>query len=200
MTDPTDLLAQTTHEFLDALASRQPTPGGGCAAALAGALAVALARMVTAYARGRDGEVDAVKQVAEPLARADAMLRRLVNEDAAAYQAYAEARRSADPSEAARAAGVAVAVPLEIAAVAGAVLADMNRVKEQLNRNLISDLGVVAVLADACVRAAAYSVRINLRDAAATDPQGKVREELEHLLRHADEARAALEGFVDAQL
>ena len=203
MTSETDLLGQPVHAFLDGVAEREPTPGGGSVAAAAGALAIALARMVAAYSDGKCTDRDdptKADQVADQLAHADRMLRRLVNEDAAAYRSYTAARKSSDPAEQARATGVAIAVPLETAAVACSALAVLDRFKETSNRNLVSDLGIAAVLAEASVRAAAYNIRINLRDADQADPKGEVREEMEHLLEHARRARESIAGFADSYL
>ena len=48
---------QTTsiENFLEAAAAKQPTPGGGSVAALAGALAAAMGEMVLNYTLGRRG-------------------------------------------------------------------------------------------------------------------------------------------------
>ncbi|MFH0982831.1 MAG: cyclodeaminase/cyclohydrolase family protein [Planctomycetota bacterium] len=203
MTVENDLLGRPAHAFLNAVAAREATPGGGSVAAAAGALAVALARMVTAYSAAKVSgaeDTDPVRQDADRLAHADRMLRQLVNEDAAAYRAYTTARKSGEPAELARARAVAIAVPLEVAAVAGAALGIMDQFKELSNRNLISDLGVAAVLTEACVRAAAYNVRVNLRDAPQADPKGEVPHELERLLERARQARDSVVGFVDRHL
>jgi formiminotetrahydrofolate cyclodeaminase len=198
-----DLLAASVHAFLDRVAAREPTPGGGSVAATAGALAVALARMVAAYSTGGAAagpKAAQAGQAGERLAQAECMLRQLVNEDAAAYQAWRAARKSGDPAETARATALAIAVPLEIVGFATAALEVLNESKEAFNPRLSSDLGGAAVLAEACAQAAAYNVRINVWDAAAADPQHEVRDELDRLLAHARQARDALLAFVDAQI
>ena len=198
-----DLLAQSAHAFLDGVAKREPTPGGGSVAAAVGALAVALSRMVVSYSAGKrtgDDEAAQAKHAADQLAHADRMLRRLVSEDAAAYRSYMAARKSGDPDEQAQATGVAIAVPLEIAAVACSALAVLDRFKEASNRNLVSDLGIAALLTEASVQAAAYNIRINLRDADQADPKGEVREEMERLLEHARRARESIAAFADRYL
>ena len=50
-------------EFLNAVAAREPTPGGGAVAATAGALGAALARMVAAYSISPKVAPDVVEQV-----------------------------------------------------------------------------------------------------------------------------------------
>lgn len=198
-----ELFSGSVHEFLDRLAAREPTPGGGSAAAAAGALSAALARMVAAYSVGKSSQgPDAalIQQAAEQFAQSDRMLRQLVDEDAAAYQAYTRARKSADGNETARSVALAVAVPLETAAVACAALRLLDDQKARMNPRLVSDLGGAAVLAEACVQAASFNVRINLREHPASDPRGEVREELTQLLEHARQARESVMTWVASHL
>src|SRR5207244_12548237 len=51
---PVGMKDRTLEEFLAAVAAPTPTPGGGSVSALAGALSVALSRMVAGLARGKD--------------------------------------------------------------------------------------------------------------------------------------------------
>ncbi len=196
------LSALSLTAFLDRLADRTPTPGGGSAAALAGALAAALARMVGAYSVGKtpDGRhVATVQSLCDQLAQADGMLRRLMDEDAAAYEALSAAQRAKrqgrdEPSAHEQAVGVALAVPLETAAVAGNALVVMQQMLPHANPHLLSDLGVAAVLADACARAAAYSVRVNaplLEDAA---QRHEILEQVADVLRRAAATTLAIES------
>src|SRR5881394_3168006 len=75
----------TLNGWIDELAGAAPTPGGGSAAALAGALAAALVAMVARLTIGRKAYAGVQQRVAEILAEAEALraqLRRLVDDDA----------------------------------------------------------------------------------------------------------------------
>jgi len=81
------LLQLSLAEFLDRLASDTPTPGGGSVAALTGALAASLGKMVCAFTLGRPkfaAVEPEVRVLSDRLTRAGSMLRALVDEDAAA--------------------------------------------------------------------------------------------------------------------
>src|SRR5579884_2540023 len=85
-----DMLKMTLQEFLDATAAKQPAPGGGAVAALAGALGAALASMAVNYTVGRKGYAAYEAEVQSALGqfeRARALLKELVVEDVEAYQA-----------------------------------------------------------------------------------------------------------------
>lgn len=202
-TDAKQWNAESLSPFLDAVAARQPTPGGGSVAAAAGALAGAMARMVAAYSPVKQAPPDtlaAVQRAQAELAEADRMLRQLIAEDAAAYQAFTDARASADASAQTQAAALALAVPMEIAAVSGSVLRVLNDYKSSWNLRLVSDLGVAGVLAEAAVRAATYNVRINLQASPQSDPRGEVRAEMDKVLDGAVRCRNELLEFVESRL
>jgi glutamate formiminotransferase/formiminotetrahydrofolate cyclodeaminase len=201
-TGPQPLLDDTVNGFLDRLADRTPTPGGGAVAALAGALAAAMARMVGAYSINKRTDPDTQTQVTtlcDELARGDRMLRRLVAEDAAAYQQLADARRATrdgvhDADTRLRdALAVAVAVPLEIVAVAVRSLSVMQSLALLASPYLLSDLGVAAVMADACAHTAAYSVRVNLVDLAAASERDTLAGQLRDMTDRARTTRQAIE-------
>lgn len=202
------LLNTPVTEFLDRLADRAPAPGGGAAAALAGALASATARMVGAYSVDKQpdpGRREQVSRLCAELARADAMLRRLVDEDAAAYERLSKATRAArdDPSRADRtrqALAIALAVPLEIAAVASNAIAIMRDIQPLANKHLLSDLGVAAVLADACVQAAAYSVRVNAAQLSESSRRGEALDQIAGIVGRTFLARRAIETALPEQI
>jgi formiminotetrahydrofolate cyclodeaminase len=183
------LTALTTDEFLDRLASDAPAPGGGAVAALSGALAAALGRMVCALTIGKPDHADAepqIRQIAARLTRATLMLKRLVDEDAAAYGELHAAFKlgRSDPQRKeriAQAAGLAAAVPLETAAASRQVLSDMRRLEPMSNPNLRADCESAVHLARAAMRAAAANVRVNL-PFLPNRQAGKVEQELERLL------------------
>lgn len=188
MAEPS-LAEMSIHEFLERLASEAPTPGGGAVAALAGAQAGSLGRMVCALTVGKQkfAEVEPqVSQIASRLNRATLMLERLIDEDAAAYAELSAAFKieRADPDRKARiaqAAGVAAAVPLETVAVSRQVLGDLRRLEPIGNPNLRSDVEAGIHLAQAAMHAAAANVRVNL-PLLADDSARSVGEELDRLL------------------
>jgi formiminotetrahydrofolate cyclodeaminase len=164
------LVSLSIHDFLERLASDAPTPGGGAVAALTGALAGALGRMVCALTAGKAkfaGVAPQVKQIASRLNQATLMLKRLVDEDAAAYAELSAAFRidrgdSRRQERIAQAAGMAAAVPLETVAVSRQVLGDLRRLEPIGNPNLRSDVEAAIHLAQAAMHAAAANVRVNL--------------------------------------
>lgn len=181
--------------FLDALASDTPAPGGGSAAALAGAQAAALVAMVCGLTVGRekhrdvDAELRAVRATA--LARKDD-LHEAIRRDASAYERYMAAMRlpKATPEEKAarkeamgRAAVVAAEEPLRTMELALEVLRLAAIVARKGNPNAASDGAVGALLARASLRGAHLNVRINLP----TLPDDATRERIS---RRADELAA----------
>ncbi|NOS99204.1 MAG: cyclodeaminase/cyclohydrolase family protein [Phycisphaerales bacterium] len=189
------------NAFLDALAGRTPTPGGGSAAAAVGALGCAMARMVAAYSPGKgaaDDERRTVADLSQRLERADRLVRALIIEDERAYASLTEAARrlKTDPThrrahETAR--GVALAVPLQVAAAACESLHLMEQLLPVANRNLVSDLGVAAVLARASVRAAAYMVYVNAYELDDPEARQKIDHEIDALAARADASLARIE-------
>jgi formiminotetrahydrofolate cyclodeaminase len=164
----------SVQELLERLSSSDPVPGGGSAAALAGAMGAGLVSMVAALTTGRD-EYAAVAADARQIGDAAGPLRDelidLADRDSDAYQAFVSARRlprQTDEERAARATAMgnaivqAAEVPLRTAQVAVKVLELARRIAPIGNRNAVSDAGVAAQLASAAVRGAILNVRINL--------------------------------------
>src|SRR3954462_12717033 len=90
--------ANSIRDFLTALAAKQPTPGGGSVAALAGALSAAMGEMVLNYSVGRKNtpaQVDAeLRAVLQQLTRARSLLLELMIEDQGAFEALTAARKA----------------------------------------------------------------------------------------------------------
>jgi len=204
-----DFSTWTIDVFLDSLAARTPTPGGGGAAALAGAIGCAQARMVVAYSLGPKSEPGVrarLEAAAQELERCDRMLRSLMNEDAAAYERMsavgkaARAGRGTDAEAATEeeyraAVATAAAVPLEMAAVASTALTALDAVEQDTNRRLGSDAAVSATLLHACARAAAYSVRVNLAPLNDEPSRGQIADTLDEILAHCAKHAAHIESW-----
>ena len=162
------------HHFLDKLSSKSPEPGGGSAAALAGAEGAALVGMVCNLTLGKDkyagvqAEISALFEKAEA-ARAELM--RLLQEDTEAFSEAASAYklpRGTDEQRAARAKAIqsglrkATEVPFAIGERSLEVARLSLTAAETGNKGAVSDAGVAALFAEAAVQAAALNVRINL--------------------------------------
>jgi glutamate formiminotransferase/formiminotetrahydrofolate cyclodeaminase len=171
--------------WLESLAGAEAVPGGGSAAALAGALAGALVAMVARLTLGRKAYAAVEPQVRQLLAEADRLradLRQRVDEDADAYGLVSAAyRRPKDDPERAvaidRALLGAAAVPLAVAGLAARVLHLAREIGRIGNRNARSDAHVAEALARAAITAAVENVRVNV--ASLSDP-GLGRELLEN--------------------
>ncbi|HKZ99441.1 MAG TPA: cyclodeaminase/cyclohydrolase family protein [Thermoplasmata archaeon] len=160
--------------FLDAVASPTPTPGGGSAAALAGALSVALSRMVLGLARGKRGYEAVEARLAEIEGRAvplQARLEALVEDDAKAYGEVVRARKLPRSSDAERAVRVrelqaayrrATEVPLATLEACAEALELADTAAEIGSRGAATDAGVAVLLGEAAARGAAMNVRVNL--------------------------------------
>ena len=168
------LVAKRTDAFVHEVSRDSPAPGGGSVAALAGALGAALASMVANLTVGKPGYESAFDDMAAAAEEAQAVKDRLlqaVDEDTRAFNAYMDALRLPKGTEAEKAARKAamqaglkqaVAVPLETARLGLRAMALARRAAESGIKNSVSDAGVGAQMAFACVGGACLNVRINL--------------------------------------
>ena len=164
----------SVEQFMDRLASAEPAPGGGSAAALCAALASALVRMVASLTVGREKYREswaALEPLIEESQRLAARLLELVEEDSAAYLGVAGAlklpKANSEEKETRRAAvqaGLkkATLVPLETLQTVARVMSMAEEVCRLGNSNARSDAGAAVQLARAAAVIASYNVRINL--------------------------------------
>lgn len=171
-------------ELLSALAARSPAPGGGSAAAWAGALAAAVLEMSASFA----GEQELVD-------RGSVLRNRLVAAAEAELHSYEPVLSAlrlpvSDPTRDERLAGAlsdASEAPLEIARVTTEVAELSADVVARSKRDLRGDAVAAVLLAESAARAASELIRINLRD----DPRVG---EVERLSARAAAARARALG------
>jgi formiminotetrahydrofolate cyclodeaminase len=205
-TDDSKLVDMKLCGFLDAVAARVSTPGGGAVAGAAGALAAALARMVATYSMHKDRQTDQtcpVWPIADRFRQLDEALRKSIDDDAAAYGAYvAVSKAKCDTPDAKeklqQATRRSMGVPMEIAARSVDVLESLTALLEWGNKWLLSDLEVAAILAEAAVRSAGCSVRVNanqLTDSVEADAARSRIDALEQAAR--DRLSEILKGLSD---
>ena len=161
-------------DFLDALASGDPVPGGGSTAALQTAMGAALLAMVTNLTIGKkryaevEGRARTLLQEATSIRRAAEVL---VQQDSDAYEAVSRAfalPRQDEVESAERQTRLqealkgAVVPPLETMRLAARIVELAADLVQYGNRSAISDVGAAVLAAGAGYRAGLLNVEINL--------------------------------------
>jgi formiminotetrahydrofolate cyclodeaminase len=178
------MIKGSLESFLDELAGSAPTPGGGSAAAVIGAMGAALLSMVCNVTLGKKGQeavepdMTAVRDESEHLR---ARLTAMVAEDIAAFDGLMAAYRlpkSNDAEKSRRAEAIqsnlraATETPLACARSCAEVVMLARRTAEKGFAGVISDAGVGVLAANSALRSAALNVYINapaLKDRAYAD-------------------------------
>jgi len=171
----------TIDSFLSQLSARQPTPGGGSASALGGAIGAALASMSAVYTSGEKfAAVDAqVRALEEKFASVRRQFLDLVDADISAYGAYAAARnlpKSAPEEKRVRSAAMAAAneqstlIPEKIVDTSLEAYALLEELAAVVNPNLAGDVAVAAYFLEAAARGAGIQVMSNC---AVADTEGR---------------------------
>jgi formiminotetrahydrofolate cyclodeaminase len=197
------LVEKTVTEFLASVRSPEPTPGGGSAAALAGAAGASLVAMVAGLPKSRAATAEDAARLKAAGERCTALadeLAALIDRDSEAYGHVMAAYRkpkSTDDEKAARSAAIqdamrtAIAAPLDVmracaaAAEQGVVIAALG------NPPASSDGQVGFELLGAALRGAKLNVAINLGSVKDTNYTQRVRSEVEELERALNHETAA---------
>jgi len=187
------LANRTFTDLLAALASPDPTPGGGSASALAGALAASLLAMVAGMPKTRTGTPEA--RAALDAARAEVLqlqqrLLELADRDAAAYDAVVAAYRlpkttedekAARKAEIQRAMQAATDVPLDTMRAAVDLMRRGSVVAAHGNPSAKSDVLVAMSLAGTAFTGGRANVEINLEGVTDAGWVQAVRREVQDL-------------------
>jgi len=164
----------TTQPFLDNLAAGTASPGGGSAAAIAGAMGAALVSMVCNLTIGKEKFADVEAQMQSGLEKSEDLrveLTQLSTDDSEAFNQVMAAFRlpkNTEEEKAARREAIQAATkqatltPLATARACAAVIELCQQVAEMGNPNAISDAGAGAACAQAGLQAASLNVLINL--------------------------------------
>ena len=167
----------TIEEFLEELAAKQPTPGGGSVAAVSGALAAGLVSMAAEFSQNKD-----FSEQARTLMNT---LTHLVDRDAEAFA-------SRDLKKAAR-------VPLQTAKHSYAVLKLAEALLETCNPKVITDIGVAAEMAAIAVKGAMLNVKVNLASIGDEDYKREVLKEAKEF-SCPDRLATAIVSKIEARL
>jgi formiminotetrahydrofolate cyclodeaminase len=185
---------QTVATFLDELASSAPTPGGGSAAAIMGAMGAALISMVCNVTLGKKGHeaVQAeMKMVRDESEKLRAALTSMVADDIAAFDGLMSAYRlpkASDDEKSRRAEAIQISLsaatetPMACARACAQVVALSRRAGEKGFAGVVSDAGVGVLAANTALRSAALNVFINVPSLKDRSFAAAATAEIEHLL------------------
>lgn len=200
------LTDMTLAGFSEELASDSPAPGGGSAAAYAGALAASLGTMVanlSAHKRGWEDRHEFFVDWALKGQEARKKLLIYVDEDTAAFNSLMEAFRmpkETDADKKARSAAIEKATmratesPLNVMRAGYELFPLLEAMTTEGNPNSVSDAGVGAICAFAAIEGAWLNVMINLSGIKDKEVAGAFRKEADELIA---QSRGAKERIVE---
>lgn len=184
-------MEKNIDKFLAELASSAPTPGGGGAAALCGALGIALGNMVGNLTLGKKKYADVQEDIAELNAKAEALRAgfvALVDADAEAFaplsRAYGIPKDDPSRDEIMEPALLKAAeAPLEIMRKCAEALELISGYAAKGSALAISDAGCAAALCGAAMEAAALNVKINTKSMKNRAVADNINAEMNELLQ-----------------
>ncbi|HTY47390.1 MAG TPA: glutamate formimidoyltransferase [Methanomassiliicoccales archaeon] len=189
----TELRSAPIDEFLKELASGTPTPGGGSAASVLGAMGAALGAMVCRLTLGKKGYEEVQPMMHEAASHFDSMrdrLEALIDADARSYEQVMNAFRLPKGTEAEKrartdaiqhATKAAAEVPLQTATLCCEVVDELIAISKKGNKNAITDAAVGLQCAFAGLISACVNVEVNLITIKDEKFVARTRERLLHL-------------------
>ncbi len=200
------MIKKTCEDFVDVLASKAPVPGGGGAAALGGAIGMALSNMVGNLTVGKKKYVDVEPEVKDLIAKGDSVIKQLnilVDKDAEEFEPLSKAYGlPKDTPEQAKfkeetleaCSKNACGVPMEIMRKSYEGIKIHQRMGEIGTLIAISDVGCGVAFLKAALISAQLNVIININTIKDQDFVANVKNEMKQLLddgiRIADETLA----------
>ena len=143
-------------DFLEKLAGKNPTPGGGAAAAIAGAMGAALVEMVISLSKNLELKTNNLRE----------KLLKLAEEDVVAFDLVMAAYRSKNKEKIMKALLKAIDVPQETKRLAKEVEKLARIVARKGNKNALSDAKTALYLAQAAQKGAEENIKINKKSLA----------------------------------
>ena len=166
-----DMTTTSCREFVTVLASNEPAPGGGGAAALVGAIGTALGNMVGSLTVGKKKYADVEAEIVALMKKCDALQTELLDQvpaDAEGFVPLAKAYSipKDDPTRETvleEATVIACKVPVHIMELCCEALEAIKTFADKGSRLAVSDAGCGAVIVKAAMQAASLNVFINTK-------------------------------------
>ncbi len=203
---------KSIQQFLDELASKQATPGGGSAAAVMGAESAALISMVCNLTIGKPQYVEVEVEMKSLLERSETLREKLIGMIKADIDVFDKLMatyglpKQSEEEKASRSTKIqtvlkeATLVPLECAKACAETIELSRIAAEKGNISVVSDAGVAVMAGYSALKSAALNVYINagsIKDKAFADAK---LSELELILNNADVEFEEIYQIVKAKL
>lgn len=188
------LADMSCREFIEALASDEPTPGGGGASALVGAIGTALGNMVGSLTEGKLQYYEVEEDMERLIDRSEELEKeflQLIEEDEKAFQNLMTAYRMPHASELEKAKRLAVLTaaksaacqpPLRIMKKCCEAIDLCEEFAEKGNKNALSDAGVGVLFCKAALQGASLNIYINTKTLADEEYAGKLNDEADQMI------------------
>lgn len=202
----------TIQTFLDELASKSSTPGGGGAAAVSGAMGAALISMVANFTIDRKGYEEVSDEAKEILAKSEKLRAELtdaIKDDVDVFNRVMASYgmpKETDDEKAARSTEIQAAlkeatdIPLVCAKLCKEVINLSQPIADKGNKNVISDAGVAVLAGYAGLRSAALNVYINIGGIKDKEFADDRRQQLESLMEGMDSLKEEIYELVKSKL
>ena len=205
---PNDFTRESCRDFVAALASSAPVPGGGGAAALVGAIGTALGSMVGALTLGKKKYADVQREIAALMAKCENLQVALMDQvpaDAEGFEPLAKAYGiPKDDPERGRileeATAVACEVPLRIMRLDCEAIDAVAVLAQKGSRLAVSDAGCAAACLKAALMSAALNVRINTKSMTNRELAGEMNAQVDQMLETYGALADRVYGTVNAAL
>ena len=185
---------KSVKDFVDVLASDEPTPGGGGASALVAAIGTALGNMVGSLTEGKLQYYEVEDEIEDMIEKADQLEQdflELMDEDEKAFLPLMEAYKLPHNTEVEKAKRAAVLIaaksqacqpPLKIMRKCCEAIDLCGRFAEIGNKNAVSDAGVGVLFCKAALQGASLNVYINTKTLADVEYAKKLNDETDSMI------------------
>jgi formiminotetrahydrofolate cyclodeaminase len=203
---------KSVQVFLDELASKAPTPGGGSAAAVMGAQSAALTSMVCNLTIGKPKYAEVEAEMQALLERSEALREKLIGMIKADVDVFDRLMatyglpKETEEEKMARSAAIQVVlkeateVPLACARACAEAIELSRIAADKGNLGVISDAGVAVMAGYGALKSAALNVYINAGSLKDRDFAEAKLAELERIMKGADVAAEEIYQLVKAKL
>lgn len=202
---------KSIREYLNAVASNEPIPGGGSVSALVSSLGGALTLMTSNHSFNKDyfKELDPdiqekVKDSHEKIKKSIGKLNYFIDEDAKGFASVIEAydKKDSESKEENKkrledSYKKALATPLSCSRECLELLKHQGMIVEYGNKETITDVGVGVVITYAALEGCIMSVKINLNYLEDRDFIEKTQDELNNIYKEADVIHDFLKEKID---